>query len=70
LFAPVTEQKRAQHEPAERDPNQDASHVVPVQGQRADPEQDDHDDEPGVYGFFRPRISRIVSPGLTFVSRA
>jgi hypothetical protein len=38
--APVTEQERAQHEPAVRDPDQDALHVVPVQAQRADPEQD------------------------------
>jgi hypothetical protein len=40
VLAPVTEQERAQHEPAERDPDQDALHVVPVQGQRAEPEQD------------------------------
>jgi len=40
VAAPVTEQERAQHEPAERDPDQDALHVVPVQGQRAEPEQD------------------------------
>ena len=48
VLAPVTEQERAQHEPAERDPDQDALHVVPVQGQRADPQQDNHDNEPGV----------------------
>ena len=46
VLAPVTEQERAQHEPAERDPDQ--LRVVPVQGQRADPEQDNHDNEPGV----------------------
>ena len=40
VLAPVTGQERAQHEPAERNPDQDALHVVPVQGQRADPEQD------------------------------
>ena len=55
VLAPVTEQERAQHEPAERDPDQDALHVVPVQGQRADPEQDNHDNEPGVHGFIRPK---------------
>src|SRR6202521_725186 len=33
VLAPVTEQERAQHEPAERDPYQDARHGVPVQGQ-------------------------------------
>ena len=56
VLAPVTEQERAQqHEPAERDPDQDALHVVPVQGQRAEPEQDNHDNEPGVHGFIRPK---------------
>ena len=49
--APVAEQERAQHEPAERNPDQDALHVVSVQGQRADPGQDSHDKEPGVHGF-------------------
>jgi hypothetical protein len=48
VLAPVTEQERAQHEPAERDPDQDALHVVSVQGQRADPAQDNHANEPGV----------------------
>jgi hypothetical protein len=56
VLAPVTEQERAQHEPAERDPDQDAlQHVVPVQGQREDPEQDNHDNEPSVHGFIRPK---------------
>src|SRR5437763_11954264 len=55
VLAPVTEQERAQHEPAERDPDQDALHVVPVQGQHADPEQNNHDNEPGVHGFIRPK---------------
>jgi len=56
VLVPVTEQERAQqHEPAERDPDQDALQVVPVQGQRADPEQDNHDNEPGVRGFIRPK---------------
>lgn len=40
-LAPVTEQERARHEP---DKDQDALHVVPVQGQRADPEQKDIED--------------------------
>jgi hypothetical protein len=53
--APVTEQERAQHEPAERNPDQDAPHVIPVQGQRADPEQANHDNEPGVHGFVRAK---------------
>jgi len=55
VLAPVTEQERAQHEPAERDPGQDAPNVVPVQGQRADPEQQNHDNEPAVHGFIRPK---------------
>jgi hypothetical protein len=55
VLAPVTEPERAQHEPAERDPDQDAPHVVPVQGQHADPEQDNNDNEPGVHGFIRPK---------------
>jgi hypothetical protein len=55
VVAPVTEQERAQHEPAERDPDQDAPHVVPVQGQRTDPEQDNQDNERGVHGFIRPK---------------
>jgi hypothetical protein len=54
VLAPVTEPERAQHA-AERDPDQDAPHVAPVQGQRADPEQDNHDNEPGVHGFIRPK---------------
>jgi hypothetical protein len=53
--APVTEQERAQHEPAERDPERSALHVIPVQGQRADPEQDNHDNEPGVHDFTRTK---------------
>jgi hypothetical protein len=50
VLAPVTEQERAQQEPAERNPDQDALHVVPVQAQRADPAQDNHDNEPGFIG--------------------
>ena len=55
VLAAVTEQERAQPEPAERDPDQDAQHVVPVQGQRADPEQDNHDNEARTHGFIRPK---------------
>jgi hypothetical protein len=61
--APVTENERAQHEPAERDSDQEALHVVPVQGQRADPEQDNHDNEPGVHGFIRPKDIEDRSAG-------
>jgi hypothetical protein len=54
VLAAVTEQERAQPEPAERDPDQDALHVVPVQGQRADPERDNHDDESRTHSLIRP----------------
>jgi hypothetical protein len=59
VLVPVTGQERAQNEPAERDPDQDALHVVPVQGQRADPEQDSHDNEPVVHAFIRPKDKDI-----------
>jgi hypothetical protein len=55
LLAPVTEQESAQPKPAERDPDQEALHVVPVQGQRADPAQDNHDNEPVVQASVRPK---------------
>ena len=55
VLAPAPEKERSQHEPAERDPDQEALHVVPVQDQRADPEQDNHDNEPGVHDFIRPK---------------
>src|SRR3974390_3470011 len=55
VLAPVTEQQPTQREPADRDPDQDAGlHVVSVQGQRADPGQNSHDDEPGVHGLIGP----------------
>jgi len=54
VLAPVTGQQCAQHKPALRDPDQDAPHLVPVQGQRADPEND-HNDEPAIPGYFRPK---------------
>jgi hypothetical protein len=63
VLVPVTEQERAQHEPAERDPDPDTPHVVPVQGQRADPEQDNHDNEPSVHGFIRPKDIEDRSAG-------
>jgi hypothetical protein len=55
VLAPVTEQEHARHEPNERDPDQGASHVVSVQGQRANPEKDSHDDEPHVHGIIVPK---------------
>ena len=55
VLAPATEQDRAQHEPAEREKDQDAVQVVSVQGQRADPERDSHNDAPGVHDVIRPK---------------
>jgi len=63
VLAPVTEQERAQHEPAERVPNQEALHVVSVEGQHADPEQGNHGNEPGVHGFIRPKDIEDPSAG-------
>jgi hypothetical protein len=67
VLAPVTGQERAEQEPAERDPDQDAVNVVPVQDQHADPEQDKLDNEPTAHGFIRPenignRSATNVSP--------
>ena len=55
VIVPATGQQPAQHEPAERDPDQDAQHVVPVQAQRDDPEQDNHDNKPSLRGLVRPK---------------
>jgi hypothetical protein len=63
VLTPVTEQERAQHKPAERGPDQDTMHVVPVQGQRADPKQDHHDNEPDVHGVNRPKNVEDASAG-------
>jgi hypothetical protein len=60
---PVTEQERAQHEPAKPDPSQDALHAAPSQDQRADIKQDNHDSEPGVHGSIRPKDIEDRSAG-------
>ena len=65
VLAPATGQERAKHEPPERNSDQDALRVVPVQGQRAEPEQIKPNDEPP-RGFIRPdkmedRSARYVS---------
>jgi len=52
VLAQVTE--RAQHEPVERDPDQGALNVVPVQ-ERADPDQNNQANEPGVHDVIRPK---------------
>jgi hypothetical protein len=54
VLAPVTEERAAQHEPAERNPDQDALHVVSVQVQHADPEQGKPENGPVAHGFIRP----------------
>src|SRR5437764_6933192 len=46
VLAPAIGQERAKHEPPERNSDQDALRVVPVHGQRAEPEQNKPDDEP------------------------
>src|SRR5438045_3567675 len=51
VLAPVTRQERAKHEPPERNSDQDALRVVPVQRQHADPKQDKYNDEPPARGF-------------------
>ena len=66
VLAPATGQERAKHEPPERNSDQDALRVVPMQGQRADPKQDKPNDEPPARGFIRPdsmegRSARYVS---------
>ena len=53
VLAPATGQERAKHEPPERNSDQDAMRVVPVQDQRAEPEQDKPNDPPA-RGFIRP----------------
>jgi hypothetical protein len=62
VLAPLT-QERARHEPNERNPSQDASHVVSLQDQRADPKKDSHDDEPRVHGIIRPKDIEDPSAG-------
>ena len=54
-IAPVTGQERAQHQPAERNPDQDALHVVAAQTQRDDPEQDNHDNKPSLQALSHPK---------------
>jgi hypothetical protein len=54
VVAPVTEHESTQHKSDEREPDRSQLQVA-VEGQRADPEQDSHDDEPAVRGVTRPR---------------
>lgn len=66
VLALITHQERARNEPDERNPVQDASHIVSVQNQRADPEKDSHDDEPRVHGITHPKD--IEDPSARHVS--
>src|SRR3954451_13738784 len=50
VLAPVPAQERANHEPAEHDPDQVALHVVSLEGPRADPERGKVDSEPDAHG--------------------
>ena len=54
VVAPVTEHEGTQHKSDERGPDQSSSQL-PVEGRRADPEQDSHDDEPAIRGVVLPR---------------
>src|SRR5437868_9546632 len=70
VLAPGTGQERAKHEPPERNSDQDALRIVPVQGQRAAPEQQKTNDEPPARGLIRPdngedRSARYVSHEMT-----
>src|SRR5436190_5717406 len=64
VLAPATGQERAQHEPPERNSDQDALHVVPVQDQRAD-EQDKLDNEPAAHGSLPESIEDRSAGSVT-----
>jgi hypothetical protein len=55
--APVTAEERANHDRAERDPNQEVLHGAPVQGRRADPEQEKSGSEPAAHGLIRAKYT-------------
>jgi len=59
----VTEQERAPQEPAEREPNQETPHVVAMQVQRADAEQVNQENQPGVNGSIRSKDVEDRSAG-------
>jgi hypothetical protein len=54
VFAPATMQERAQNEPVETHPNQDALHVASVQAHPDDPKSDIDGDKPGLDGSSPP----------------
>jgi hypothetical protein len=53
VLAPAPE--RAQQEPTERDPDKGALSVASTQGQRQDPDKNNHDNEPGVHDVIRAK---------------
>jgi hypothetical protein len=67
VLAHATEPELIQQEPAERGLDQDVPHVAQVQGQRADPERDGNDNEPGVHGFIRPK--EIVAEHVSYPTK-
>ena len=54
VIAPATVQERAQNEPVETHPNQDALHVASVQAHPDDPKSDIDGDKPGLDGSSPP----------------
>ncbi|MGH6702313.1 MAG: hypothetical protein ACRECG_02755, partial [Bradyrhizobium sp.] len=54
VIAPATVQERAQNEPVETHPNQDALHIASVQAHRDDPKSDIDGDKPGLDGSSPP----------------
>lgn len=55
VIAPATRQERAQDEPVERHPNQDALHVASVQAHPDDPKSDIDGNKPGLDGSSPPK---------------
>lgn len=55
VIAPVTGQERAQNEPVERHPNQDALHIASVQAHPDDPKSDIDGNKPGLDGSSPPK---------------
>jgi len=65
--ASETQQERARPESDERNPVQEASHIVSVQDQRGGPERDSHNNEPRADGIVRPKDTE--DPPVVHVSQ-
>jgi hypothetical protein len=65
VHAPVTAEERAKHERVERDSDQDAPNGAPVQGQRADPEQDKPGNEPAPHDVIHAKYTEDRSASNT-----